>query len=44
MPKPSIGDIAPDVPLTTVSNEVIQLSSAWQSGNITLLIFLRHLA
>lgn len=38
-----VGQRAPDVPLVTIEEKPIQLSTAW-NGQHTLIIFLRHLA
>ncbi len=38
------GQPAPDVPLQTIDGDSLQLSQAWNQGQHTLLIFLRHLA
>ncbi|VAW34508.1 hypothetical protein MNBD_CHLOROFLEXI01-5150 [hydrothermal vent metagenome] len=44
MAKLGLGQLAPDVNLTTLDGRSQQLSSFWGSGQPLLLIFLRHLA
>jgi peroxiredoxin len=38
-----IGDIAPDLTLTTVDGQSVALSEFWRNGHAALLVFLRHL-
>ena len=44
MAKIKVGQQAPDVALSTIDGEPIQLSASWNNGRHALIIFLRHLA
>ena len=44
MAKIKEGQRAPDVTLSTIDGDAIQLSESWNNGRHALLIFLRHLA
>lgn len=39
----TIGDLAPEVKLATITGESVSLAQTWRSGRHALLIFLRHL-
>ena len=44
MAKIKVGQQAPDVTLSTIEGDPIQLSDAWNNDRHALIIFLRHLA